>query len=70
MVLIGVIPNGEIDLTEALQNVFDHQDNPFFRFLATHYPGRAIVSYQDQQRPAIKAMFTTRIDVRPAIESS
>ena len=33
VVLIGVIPNGEIDLTEALQNVFDrHQDNPFFRF--------------------------------------
>ncbi len=51
VVLIGVIPNGEIDLTEALQNVFDrHQDNPFFRFLATHYPGREIVSYQESAK--------------------
>src|SRR5436853_4297752 len=47
VVLIGVVRAGEIDLREALRNVFQqHQENDFFKFLATHYPGREINLYE------------------------
>jgi hypothetical protein len=46
VVLIGVVRQGEIDLRDALRSVFEqHQENDFFRFLSTHYPGREISPY-------------------------
>lgn len=55
VVIIGVVRAGEINLEEALRNVFEeHQDDEFLKFLAMHYPGRKIVSFSglpDQRSP-------------------
>jgi hypothetical protein len=46
VVIIGVVRKGEIDLREAMRSVLEqHQENDFFKFLATHYPGREINLY-------------------------
>jgi hypothetical protein len=46
VILIGIVREGDINLEEALRNVFEqHQENEFFKFLATHYPRREINLY-------------------------
>jgi hypothetical protein len=46
VVIMGVVRGGDIDLTSAVRNVFDeHQNDPLFRFLTSHYPGRWLGSY-------------------------
>jgi hypothetical protein len=56
VVLIGVVRKGEINLTEALRNVFEqHQENEFFRYLAAHYPGREIYPFNEFPRDTCPA---------------
>jgi len=53
VVLIGVVRDGEIDLEEALSNVFEqNKGNSFFNFLASHYPGRKIKLYDELPKAA------------------
>lgn len=44
VILIGVVREGEIDLTDAINNMFNQyrKENDFLRFLAIHYPRREI----------------------------